>query len=133
MAVKLLASALMLALVYWAWQAAGPLLLAKLHVGVWALIGGAVLLCSAGYAAILRSRTLISPTQICQRGLWTQRVDLATVSHAKLFHIPALAWLIAPRLMLRVRGRGVYTFFVAEPAVLDMIQRLGLGQSGPVD
>jgi len=95
----------------------------------YALFFGGLVLVLGSYLTILRSRTAISPTHIRQFGLWTREVALADVSQAKLIHIPMLRWLIAPRLMVRVRGRGLYTFYTADPEVLAYMRHLGLGQA----
>ena len=126
--VKLLATGLMLALAFWGWQAFGTLARAELDWRVYGMVLIATVFVVASYVVVLRSRTTISATHIRQHGLWSKQVALADISHAKLIDLPGLRWLIAPRLVVRVKGWGSYTFFVAEPAVLTSIRELGLGR-----
>lgn len=129
--VKLLASALMLALLVWGWRALDELLAAPVSAGGLGFIAATLLVLVCCYVGMLRGRTSISATHIRQRWLWRKEVALADVTQAKLIHLPMLSWLIAPRLMLKVRGRGIYTFHVADPAVLASVRRLGLGHPQP--
>lgn len=125
---KLLASVMMLALVVWGWRVADEIATASMGSGGYGFLLATMAVLLSGYWGMLRSRTAISATHISQRWLWTKRVALAEVSQAKLIHLPYFSWLIAPRLMLKVRGRGLYTFHIADPAVLAIAQRLGLGR-----
>ena len=89
------------------------------------LIAGAVAVC---YYWILASRTSVDATHITQTWLWSKRVALADVVQAKFIYLPGLAWLVAPRLVVRARGRGAATVFpAADPAVLREFARLSLG------
>ncbi|WP_349743535.1 hypothetical protein [Roseateles cavernae] len=128
---KLLASAMMLALLVWGWRAADEIAGAEMGIGGFGFLLATFGVLACCYAGMLRGRTSISMTHISQRWLWTKRVALAEVSQAKLIHVPGLNWLIAPRLMVKVRGRGLYTFHIADPAVLALAQRLGLGCVNP--
>ena len=118
-----MASVLMLALLGWGWRVSDEIAASGSYGFLLATV--AVLLC--GYWGMLRSRTAISATHITQQWLWTKRVALEDVTQAKLVRLPHMDWLIAPRLMLKVRGRGLYTFHIGDPAVLAVAQRLGLG------
>lgn len=126
--VKVLASALVLALLVGGARVSAKIADTDMGWSAYTLFSGGLVLVLGSYLAILRSRTAISATHIWQRGLWTRRVALADVSQAKLVRIPRLHWLIAPRLMVRVRGQGIYTFYTADAAVLAYMHRLGLGQ-----
>ena len=126
--VKVLASALVLALLVGGVRVSTKMAATDMGWSAYALFFGGLVLVLGSYLAILRSRTAISATHIWQRGLWTRRVALADVSQAKLVRIPRLHWLIAPRLMVRVRGQGIYTFYTADAVVLAYMHRLGLGQ-----
>ena len=100
-----------------AWPAA-----AKASLGI---IAAAVAVC---YYWILVSRTSVDATHIAQTWLWPKRVALADVVQAKFIYLPGLAWLIAPRLVVRARGRNAATVFpAAAPAVLREFARLSLG------
>ena len=61
---------------------------------------------------VWRSRTEVTPGFIRQTWIWPKRVNWADVSHAKMIYVPCLAWLIAPRLVLR-SGAGMVTVFHA--------------------
>ncbi len=129
--VKGLATALLLALGYWSWRVSGSLPELADFLGGYgfALVTcGAVLFC---YGVVMRSRTAIDPYAITQSWLWHKRVAWTEVTHAKLFRVAGLDWLIAPRLMLRVKGRGVYVFHVADSQVLRCVQAMGLGKHLP--
>lgn len=130
-AVKTLATAWLLALGYWSWRVAASLPELADFLGGYGFAlaaGGAVLFC---YSVVMGSRTAIGPHAITQTWLWQKRVAWTDVTHAKLFRIAGLDWLIAPRLMLRVKGRGVYVFHVADPQVLRCVQAMGLGKHLP--
>lgn len=128
---KLFASALMLALLVWGWRAADKIIAAPMSNGAYGFLLAAVIALLCCYVALLRSRTAISATHITQHWLWTKRVALDDVTQAKLIHLPYLSWLIAPRLMLKVRGHGLYTFHIADPAVLATVKALRLGRATP--
>ena len=126
-AVKALASVLMAALVFWGVQA-----LDQLTGAGWstpAALFMAVTLCVIGlcYYWILRSRTAIDSNSIRQSWLWPKQVALADITQAKFFCVPYLHWLIAPRLIVRARGRGLYVFHAADHRVLQRFAHLSLG------
>jgi len=129
--VKLMASLMMIALLVWGWRVADEIAGASMSSGGYGFLLATVGVLVCCYWGMLRSRTSINMTHISQRWLWTKQVALAEVTQAKLVHLPYMNWLIAPRLMLKVKGRGLYTFHVADPAVLDLARRLGLGQHRP--
>jgi len=73
----------------------------------------------AGLAVLLivtfwvwRSRTTVTAVDIRQTWIWSKRVAWADVSHAKMIYVPYLAWLVAPRLVVR-SGAGMVTVFHA--------------------
>ncbi len=125
--VKLMASALVLALLVSGARVAGTLARADIGWQTRLMLLAGVVFVLVSYAAMMRSRTGISATHVHQRGLWTKRAALADITHAKLIHLPRLAWLVSPRLMVRAKGRGVLTFFTADPAVLARMEAIGLG------
>lgn len=119
--VKLLASALV-----------GGMLLVGLRAGpelagtAWtpssiALMAGAVAMVLWCLLWIWRSRTRVDGTGLRQTWLWDKRVDWSEVAQARLVGVPGLEWLVAPRVVLRVRGRGVVVFHVADRAVLQAV------------
>ncbi len=126
--VKLLATGLVAVVVFWGQQAARTLARSELGWGVYATVlvtGAVVVFC---YAVVLFSRTEVCTSHIRQRGPWPTEVALADITQAKLIDLPGLRWLIAPRLMVRVKGWGAYTFYAAEPLVIERFKALGLGQ-----
>ena len=128
--VKLLASALMLALVGSGTAALHdhrsetPLTLSGIGflLAVAAVIG-------SGYWGILTSRTRVDGESIEQTWLWRKRVRLAEITQLKLLSIPGLGWLIVPRLIVRT-GFGLTTFHAGNPAVLACFRRLAYGEAG---
>lgn len=124
---KLLASVLMLALAGGGWS--------MLQQGAWAqldnsarlLLCMATLVIAAAYAGILAGRTVIDGRCIRQTGLWTREVLLADITQVKLIDIPALSWLVAPRLVVRCGGITTTTFHVADANVRSACRRLVYG------
>ncbi len=124
---KLLASILMVALA----SGAGSLL----AQGAWSqldnparlLLGMATLVIAAAYAGILLGRTSIDGNSIRQTGLWSREVRLADITQVKLIDIPALRWLIAPRLVVRCGGIATATFHVGDPLVRNACRKLAYG------
>ncbi len=126
-AVKMLASLLIAALVFWGVQAFGQMRGAGWSSAAAGFMG--VTLCVIGlcYYWILRSRTAIDEGSIRQSWLWPKQVALADISQAKFIYVPYLQWLIAPRLIVRARGRGLFVFHAADPRVLQRFAHLSLG------
>jgi hypothetical protein len=94
--------------------------------GLWFLLAALVVVV-ATWVAMLRSRTSISGTHIRQRWLWRKEVRIADISRVKLIHVPGLAWLIAPRLVVRAGGPALYTFHCADERVLNAFRALAFG------
>jgi hypothetical protein len=92
---------------------------------VFSVMSYLVVLC--GYWGVLTSRTRVDGKCIRQTWLWRKEVQLADITRVKLIHVPALSWLIAPRLLVRSGGIGLTTFHVADPRVLEAIKRLAYG------
>ena len=67
---------------------------------------------------VWRSRTEVTPAFVRQTWVWPKRVNWADVSHAKMIYVPGLAWLVAPRLVLRSGGGMVTVFHAADHGVL---------------
>ncbi len=55
-----------------------------------------------------------------QSWIWSKQVSWCDVTQAQLVGVPGLQWLIAPRLVLRVRGRGLMVFHTADRRVLGV-------------
>lgn len=125
--VKLLATGLMAALLFWGLRAAGQVTAAAWSFSAIAFMVAALLVIALCYYWILRSRTRIDATSIQQSWLWPKQVALADVTQAKFIYVPYLSWLIAPRLVVRARGRGMFVFHAADQRVLQAFARLSLG------
>ena len=124
--VKLMATFMVLALVYWGAAAvalAGP---QSLSAGSWLLVGGALAITLVAYVWILKSRTSIDAVAIEQTWLWKRRVALADITQAKFIYVPWLSWLLAPRLIVRA-GPGVRVFYCADPKVIRAFSALMVG------
>ena len=124
--VKALASLLMAALVYWGLRSAQELSAVAWTGGALAFLGVALLLIAVCYFWILRSRTTISETHIRQTWIWRKEVALADVAHIKMIFVPYLDWLIAPRVVVRVRGRGMVVFHASDRRLLQAFAVLSL-------
>lgn len=94
-----------------------------------AMLGIAVLAVLATWFGMLGSRTRIDGETICQRGLWTKEVRLAEITRLQLIHVRGLAWLIAPRLVVRTGGLTRQVFPAADPRVLDAFRALAFGEA----
>ena len=79
------------------------------------------------YYWIWVSRTGIDHAHIRQTWLIDKSVAIDQITQVKFIAIPHLEWLIAPRLVVQVRGRGSYVFHAADPHVLQAFARLSLG------
>lgn len=124
--VKLMATFMVLALVYWGAVAlvqAGP---QSLSTGSSLLVGGAFAITLVAYVWILKSQTSIDGVAIEQTWLWKRRVALADITQAKFIYVPWLSWLLAPRLIVRA-GPGVRVFYCADPKVIRAFSALMTG------
>lgn len=124
--VRLCASLLMAALVYWGVRVAGELAAADWTAGALAFLAVALAMIAVCYYWILRSRTSISDTHIRQTWIWRKEVALADVAHIKMIFVPWLDWLIAPRVVVRVRGRGMVVFHASDRRLLQAFAVLSL-------
>lgn len=125
--VKLLASALMAALVFWGLRVAAEIIATTWSLGPALILVTAFGLVGLCYYWILNSRTAIDDTHIRQTWMWNKEVALADVAHIKFIFVPYLGWLIAPRMVIRARGRGLLVFHAADPEVLRRFAKLSLG------
>lgn len=129
--VKALATGLVLALAWWAAQALPQLIAASLPASAWVFILGGLLAIGACWLGMLFGHTEIDATHVRQRWLWKKQVALADITQAKFIYIPSLQWLVAPRLVVRVRGGGVMVFHAAEPGVVRAFADLCRGRGWP--
>lgn len=124
--VKALATVLVAALAVWAVRAADQLMTVEWPAAALAFLGVATALIVLCWVWILRSRTSVTPTHIRQTWIWRKEVALADVAHVKLVAIPRLDWLIAPRIVVRARGRGVMVFHAADRSLLQVFALMSL-------
>lgn len=76
---------------------------------------------------IVASRTTIDASSIRQSWVWNKEVALTDIRDVKFVYVPHLAWLIAPRLVVRARGGALYTFHAADVGVLRRFAELRFG------
>ena len=125
--VKALATLLMAALTIWGVRVAGQVMATSWSLSAAAFLVITLIVIVACYYWILCSRTTITSTRIEQTWLWPKKVALADITQAKFIYLPYLAWLIAPRLVVRAQGRGLFVFHAADQRVLQAFARLSLG------
>jgi hypothetical protein len=75
---------------------------------------------------VIKSRTQVDARAIRQTWIWPKQVLWADVTQAKMIYVPWLAWIIAPRLVVR-GGAGMVTLFhAADDEVLKAFTRYSL-------
>ena len=124
---KWLATALVAGLLVWTVRVAEELARAELGWGGFVFLGAVFIVIGASYWAMLSSRTSIDATHIRQTWLYTKQVAIADITQVKLIHVPLLSWLIAPRMVVRAKGLGLFTFHAAAPEVLHVFGVLAHG------
>lgn len=115
---KTLALALSAAVVVAAARQVGAPEIAQASLGVKAALLGTLALMLLFSAWILRSRTGVADGLIRQSWLWQRQAALESLVTAKFVYVPYLAWLVAPRLIVRTREGRIVQFNAAEPRVL---------------
>ncbi len=126
--IQVLASLLMLALVTGFGLALDDLPFGDMSAGGRLFLGAAALLVAGGYLSILFSRTCLSRTHLREGWLLHTEVALADIVQVKWLRWRLLDAVVAPRLVVRVKGRGTVTFHVADPELrerVDVLVRLG--------
>jgi hypothetical protein len=106
---------------------AGDLMTAGWNTGAAVMLLVAVAMVLWCTVWIVRSRTAVDATHIRQSWMWDKEVLLADVTQARLVGVPGLSWLVAPRLVVRARGRGLLVFHAADPRVLAAFASVCLG------
>ncbi len=127
--VKALASAMVASLVYFGWLSK-ELMLSQ----AWSWTAMLFMFSAGGFVAViyfwmLRSRTRVTSTGIEQTWVSTKKIAFTDITQIKLIHIPGLAWLISPRLVVKSRSPGSTVFHTADASVLNAFKRLTLGQT----
>lgn len=126
--VKVLASVLMAALVVYGVQVAPAFIARRSTWPVMLLLLLAFCFIVVCFHEMLTSRTRIDATHIHQTWVSDKRVAVADITQVKLIYVPGLAWLIAPRMVVKTRRPGSTIFHTADPRVLAAFARLSLGQ-----
>ncbi|HET6829435.1 MAG TPA: hypothetical protein VFH35_12185 [Ramlibacter sp.] len=116
--VKLLATALVCSMLLWGGRTLPELAQVQWSVSSIVVFGLAVVMVLWCLYWIWRSRTRVDTHGVAQTWLWDKQVAWTDVAQARIVGVPGMEWLFAPRLVLRVRGRGAVMFHAADPAVL---------------
>jgi len=114
--IKLLASVLVGALIVWGARASRSMDWQAFSLSAGLVWAAALAIVLVVYYWILTSRTSIKNGVIEQTWVWKKQVSVAEIRQAKFIYLPALSWLIAPRLIVRT-GPVMSVFYTAHPAV----------------
>ena len=125
--IKMLASILVGALIYWGARAARLVVWQEFSLSAACVWGAALVIILVIYYWILKSRTSIKQGVIEQSWLWKKQVRISDIRQAKFIYLPYLSWLIAPRLIVRT-GPVMTVFYAAHPAVQRSFATLMLGR-----
>jgi hypothetical protein len=125
--IKLLASVLVGALIVWGARASRLMDWQSFSLSAGLLWGAALAIVLVVYYWILKSRTSIKNGVIEQTWVWKKQVNIADIRQAKFIYLPALSWLIAPRLVVRT-GPIMTVFYTAHPDVQRAFAALMLGR-----
>lgn len=129
MAVKLLATAMMLALLVYGsmtFLASAHTPTQPLAMGEWVFLAAVAVVIGSGYWSIVTGRTACDDQCIEQTWLWRKKVNLADITQIKLISVPGMHWLVVPRLVVRT-GFGLTTFHAGDPAVFARFKLLAHG------
>jgi len=85
----------------------------------------------AAYVGMLRGRTRLDTTHLRETGLVDREVALTDIRQIKLVHVPGLAWLIAPRLVIRTLMPGSMVFHAGDEALLQAFVALSRSEWPP--
>jgi len=125
--IKLLASILVGALIYWGARASRMMDWQAFSLSAGLLWGAGLAIVLVVYYWILKSRTSIKNGVIAQTWVWQKQVNVADIKQAKFIYFPVLSWLIAPRLVVRA-GPVMSVFYTAHPDVQRAFAALMLGR-----
>jgi len=70
------------------------------------------------------SVTTLSSDQIKQTWIWDKSMQLNDMAYLKIIHVPALSWLIAPRVYARTMMGKFAVFYTSSPEVLAALYAL---------
>lgn len=130
--VKALASTLVASLAYFGLRSLNLMLEQRWSWTALLFMAGAAVFLLVCYWWMLCSRTRITATGIRQTWITDKQIAFTEITQIKLIHVPGLAWLISPRLVVRSRAPGSTVFHTADRAVLAAFKRLMLGLP-PID
>jgi hypothetical protein len=125
--IKLLASVLVGALIVWGARAARVMDWQAFSLSAGLVWAAALAIVLVVYYWLLKSRTSIKNGLIEQTWVWKKSVRVADIRQAKFIYLPALSWLIAPRLIVRT-GPVMTVFYTAHPDVQRAFAALMLGR-----
>jgi ABC-type transport system involved in Fe-S cluster assembly fused permease/ATPase subunit len=124
---KVIAGVLIGYLLYAVFQVAGKYSWAELPVTGCAFVLIVLACLFYTYYWILVSRTRIDREFIRQSWYRDKTVRIADITKVKFVCVPYFEWLVAPRIVIHVSGRGSYTFYAANREVLTAFARLSMG------
>ena len=78
------------------------------------------------YFRMLKSRTAIDSEYIHQDFFWSKKIALADITQARFVYLPYMSWLVAPRLLVRVRSLGFFVFYAGNVGLETAFARLAL-------
>ncbi|MSQ56469.1 MAG: hypothetical protein EXR35_02840 [Limnohabitans sp.] len=116
--IKILATVLVAGIFFYGWRVCFIQDLDSIDVKSWTFILMVAVVIGLCLAYIFLSQTRIDDQTISQTWLWKKEIRIAEITQLKLIYIPYLTWLIAPRLVVRVGGAGLYVFHAADRVVL---------------
>ena len=125
--IKLLASVLVGALIFWGARASRVLAWQEFSLQAGLVWLAALAIVLVVYYWILKSRTSIKQGVIEQTWVWKKQVRIADIRQAKFIYLPYLSWLIAPRLIVRT-GPIMTVFYTGHPDVQRAFSALMLGR-----
>ncbi|MFZ4709430.1 MAG: hypothetical protein ACOYMH_06275 [Zwartia sp.] len=125
--IKLLASVLVGALIVWGARASRVMDWQAFSLSAGLVWVAALAIVLVVYYWLLKSRTSIKNGVIEQTWVWKKSVNIADIRQAKFIYLPALSWLIAPRLIVRT-GPVMTVFYTAHPEVQRAFAALMLGR-----
>ena len=78
------------------------------------------------YVRMLKSRTAIDSEYIHQDFFWSKKIALTDITQARFVYVPYMGWLVAPRLLVRVRSLGFFVFYAGNAGLQTAFARLAL-------
>lgn len=121
---RIAATGVVLGLALGAWHTRSKLLQLTWSDTMTLFVVAALVTVLMGYGHIVGSRTTVHEDAIEHGWLWTERIAWSDVLQVQLLHWPALAWLVAPRLVVRARGRGRLRIPLAESNSLLRVRQM---------